>query len=424
MNILKDLPELIDSDIISEETAARIRAYYQQKEGRPSSKLFIVFGILGSILVGLGIILIIAHNWDNLSRLTKTIFAFLPLVVGQIFCGYVLMRKRDNISWRESTAVFLFFAVGASISLVSQIYNIPGNVSSFLLTWSLLCLPLVYLLESSLVSLLYLVGITYYAVETNYWSNDESHIFWLLLLLIFPHCHNLYKRNPESNFMSFHHWLVPTSVVIVLGTVAGRVPELMLVAYFSLFGLLYLVGNLPFFSGLKLRSNGYRVIGSLGTVVLLLALSFDGFWKNLIDKEMSTWMLLSREFLTSALLTLLASTLLYKQQKGMQLSEIKPASTIFLLFALTFVVGMYSPIAIVLINIYILALGILIVREGARMDHLGVLNYGLLVITALVICRFFDTNLSFILRGILFVAVGVGFFMTNYWMLKKRKTDE
>ena len=39
-------------------------------------------------------------------------------------------------------------------------------------------------------------------------------------------------------------------------------------------------------------------------------------------------------------------------------------------------------------------------------------------------CRFFDTNMSFVIRGLLFVAVGVGFFITNYVMLKKQKARE
>jgi hypothetical protein len=42
----------------------------------------------------------------------------------------------------------------------------------------------------------------------------------------------------------------------------------------------------------------------------------------------------------------------------------------------------------------------------------------------LAVCRFFDTDLSFIIRGLLFVTVGIGFFATNYWMIKKRKANE
>jgi hypothetical protein len=59
-----------------------------------------------------------------------------------------------------------------------------------------------------------------------------------------------------------------------------------------------------------------------------------------------------------------------------------------------------------------------------KTDHLGKLNYGLVIITFLVIFRVFDTNLSFALRGLLFLIVGVGFYITNFQLLKKRKAYE
>jgi hypothetical protein len=73
----------------------------------------------------------------------------------------------------------------------------------------------------------------------------------------------------------------------------------------------------------------------------------------------------------------------------------------------------------VLINILILALGVFTVEMGARKNLFSVLNYGLLIITGLISCRFFDTDISFVLRGLLFVAIGAGFFGANYFMYKK-----
>jgi len=427
MSILKDIPELVKANIISQESADKIRDYYQNKGGQSTNRLFIVFGVLGAILVGLGIILIIAHNWDELSRTTKTFFAFLPLLIGQIVCGFTLIKKPDSIAWRESGAVFLFFSVGACISLVSQIYNIPGNLGNFLLTWMLLCIPLVYVMKSSMVSLLYIIGITFYAGETSYWSNSsfESYFYWILLLIVMPHYYQLYRKKPESNFMIFHNWLIPLSVIITLGTVAERADELMFIAYFSLFGLFYLVGNLEFFTKQRPINNGYKPLGSLGTIILLLTLSFDWFWEDLRMSDLQfNEVITSPEFLASAIISLLGVGLLYLQQKNKALSDIKPIAPVFILFIVTFIVGLSSPISVMLINLFVFAIGIMTIRNGAKQDHLGILNYGLLIITALVVCRFFDTDLSFVIRGILFVCVGVGFFAANYWMLKKRKTNE
>lgn len=427
MNMLKDIPELVKAEVISQETADKIRDFYQQKGGQSSNRLFIVFGILGAILVGLGIILIIAHNWDEFSRTTKTLLAFLPLLIGQILCGFVLIKKQESVAWRESGSAFLFFAVGASISLVSQIYNIPGNLSTFLLTWMLLCLPLIYVMKSSIASLLFLIGITYFAAETSYWTypSSETYYYWPLLLAIIPHYFLLFKKKPKSNFMIFHNWLIPLSVIIALGTVAKQTEEFMFIAYFSLFGLFYLIGDLNFFTKQKPRNNGYKLLGGLGTIVLLLTLSFNWFWEILRSKDFFfKEVITSPEFFASAILSVFASVLFIRQLKYKSLTNINPITVIFMLFVITFFIGLSSPLAVVITNLLVFTIGILTVRNGANLDNLGILNFGLLIITALVICRFFDTDLSFILRGGLFVSVGIGFFATNYWMLKKRKSND
>ncbi len=424
--MLKDLQELVKADVISQNTADKISDFYRIKGEDSTNRLFIVFGILGAILVGLGIIMIIAHNWDELSKTTKTFFAFLPLVVGQLLCLFTLIKKQESVAWRESSAAFLFFSVGACISLISQIYNIPGNLRSFLLTWMLLCLPLIYVMNSSIVSLLYIVGITFYADGTSYRSQPQSvaYFYWLLLLAALPHYYLLFKKKPESNFVVFHHWLVPLSAVICLGTVADKTVPLMYIAYFSLFGLIYLVGNSVIFAQQKTRNNGYKILGTLGTIILLLTLSFDWFWEELRKRDFYfNEIIATPEFFAAVILSLLAGGLLFFQLKNKSIRDLKPIASIFILFILTFIIGLSSPISVVLINFFVFALGILTIKDGAKKDHLGILNFGLLIITALVICRFFDADLSFVFKGILFVSVGVGFFAANSWMLKKRKTN-
>ncbi|HEY9009292.1 MAG TPA: DUF2157 domain-containing protein, partial [Ohtaekwangia sp.] len=166
--ILKDLPELVHAHVISEETAQRIRVYYEQKQEQTPNRLMVVFGILGALLVGLGIILIIAHNWDDFGKPVKLFFALLPLLAGQALCGYTLFKKQDSVAWRESAATFLFLAIAAAISIVSQVYNIDGTLAGFLFIWMLLAFPIIYVVQSSIASLLYIIGITWYGCELSY----------------------------------------------------------------------------------------------------------------------------------------------------------------------------------------------------------------------------------------------------------------
>jgi uncharacterized membrane protein len=170
MRILKELTELVENGIITDEVAEHVREYYQNRGSIHNNRLFIAFGILGAILSGLGVILIFAHNWDDFPRSLKTFLAFLPLLASQWLCLYVILRKNDDVTWKESGAALVFFSVGAAIALISQIYHIPGNLSTYLLTWMILCIPVIYVMRSSITSLLCLAGTTYYAVNEGYWA--------------------------------------------------------------------------------------------------------------------------------------------------------------------------------------------------------------------------------------------------------------
>jgi uncharacterized membrane protein len=425
--VLKALPDLIEAGLLSEEQARRIRDFYQQQPDRSSHRALLVFGILGALLVGLGIILIIAHNWDQLSRSLKTVLAFLPLVIGQAVSLYVLLKKSEQKAWREAAATFLFLAFGACISMISQIYNIPGEVSDLLLIWMVLGLPLVYIMRSSMASFIFLFGITYYGAQLGYseYPTQIPYWYWILFLLILPHYYLLIKKTPSSNFTIFHHWIMPLSLIITLGTFGQQEELLMFLAYFSLFGWLYLIGQLTYFDEHPLKNNGFLILGSLGSIILLLMLSFDFFWEELYRQRQDFWSWTSTpEFWVVTALTLLALAFLYLYARRNGTHKISLMEVLFLVFLLLFGIGFYAPDqSLLLVNILLLVLGILYIRKGTQQDHLGILNYGLLIITALILCRFFDTKWSFILRGVLFVMVGIGFFIANYQMIQKRKNN-
>ncbi|MCX2745355.1 DUF2157 domain-containing protein [Mangrovivirga sp. M17] len=425
MNITKDLKELTEKGVISDDIAENIRSYYASKKQPESNKLVLAFSILGSLLIGSGIILIIAHNWDQFSRLTRTVIAFLPLVLGQLACGFAILKKKDSQSWKEGSAVFLFLSIGATISLISQIYHIQGQLSGFLLTWVLLGLPIIYLMRSSISSLFYIIGITWYACELSYWNypSTTAYGYWLLLAAVIPWYLYLLRSKPESNFTYFHHWFLPLSVTICLGSLSGKFEELMFIVYISYFGLIYLVGN--GFNDLKLRNNGFKIFGALGTMVVLYSLSFDEFWNHLRSERFDIdGISTSPEAIASLILFGIASVFLTLKIKSKGIKNVSFLSLVFPLVGLTFIIGLRAPMAVFLINISILTIGILYVNEGAKKDHLGIMNFGMVTIALLAICRFFDSDLSFYVRGALFVIVGISFFVANYWMLKRKSKNE
>ena len=416
-----DVTELLENKVISDTVAHQILAYYDAKEIQKSNPLFTIFGILGSALVGLGIILILAHNWDDFSRATKTMFAFLPLIFGQCVAGYAILKKKSQ-AWKESSGTFLFFAVGASIALVSQVYNIPGDLSRFLLTWIVLGLPLIYVLNSKAVAMLVIGFSTYYACEYGYsfgYGNTSPWLYFVLILGTIPFYITALKNRPKANTTGILNWLYTISLIVVLGAFIDSNWSLGFLMYAMLFGFFYNMGKLPIFKNQQLRRNSFTVLGSLGTVILLLILSFNVVWEEIHQKLI---VFNSQEMMMSLVLMVIALTLLVYTKIGKRQSEFNMFQYVFIIFLIVFIVGSENAqLATVFTNIILLILGVFAIKIGADTSRFSVLNYGLLIISSTIICRFFDVDMSFVLRGILFVLVGLGFFSANYIMLKKQK---
>ncbi|MBK8363009.1 MAG: DUF2157 domain-containing protein [Bacteroidetes bacterium] len=426
--MLKDLQELLNANVISQSTADQITEYYKNKKNKEPNRLIAVFGIVGAILVGMGIILIVAHNWDNFNRFTKSLLAFLPLIAGQILAAYAMIKKKDQKVWIEGTSAFLFFSVGACIAMISQIYHISGELPDFILTWMLLALPQIYIMNSSVASLFYLTGINYYVMEVGYsrFYSLESLIFWVLLIAMIPHYIMLLKKKAESNYAVLHSRLIPISIMIGLGSSAEKNEELMFIAFMSLFSAFLLLGSLPVFHRTSKNTQSFSFFGLLGIVVTLIPLTFDWIWPNLFRSLEPLSVLIRTSELHAVVFTTLAALFLLVRHDHLPLTK----HTAIFKFSFIVFIGIFFLAAIspgfsqLLSNLMLLFIGIRIIQNGIAEDHLGILNFGLLVLATAVACKFFDSQLSFVIRGLVFVALGLGFFYTNYLIIKKRKQHE
>src|SRR5881396_3896183 len=91
--LLAELPELVAGGILSAETAEALRQHYTATDSEEPRRIgFVLSAILGSLLVGAGIILLVAHNWDFLTRPVRCAIAFAPLFLSHALAVFVLTR--------------------------------------------------------------------------------------------------------------------------------------------------------------------------------------------------------------------------------------------------------------------------------------------------------------------------------------------
>jgi hypothetical protein len=237
-----------------------------------------------------------------------------------------------------------------------------------------------------------------------------------------PHYYKLYSDRIQSNFFAFHSWFIALSVTTVLGMFGNMLDELTVALYINVFCVFILIGQIEKIRERRLISNGFLVGGSLGLISLLLFLSFEWFWEEVFDESINHVDLLHAYpyWITFAIAIVLLIVLGVRQS----FISLNAKSYAFIVVLILLLVSFQLPVlARVLDNILLFAFGVFTIRDGARQNKLSLLNYGLLILTALIICRFFDLDMSFVARGLLFVLVGAGFFAANIWMVKKRKQE-
>lgn len=418
--IINSLEELVEVGIIDQKIANDIEAYYQSRQGNPVNKILLAFGVIGALMIGGGIILLVAHNWDNLSRSIKTVISFAPLIIGQLLCLFALLKKDDRTAWRESTATFTVLAIGASIALVSQTYHLPGSMSSFLSHWLVLALPVIYLMRSSMASLLYLLGFCGYSISGMLFSGVA---FWqhpaLLFLAILPHYILQVRRDRSNPFTLFHHWLIPLAAIRLMFVAIFNSSEslLMTIPFACLFALYYQIGNTDFFKSIKTRYNGYKVVGLCGALFVLFSMSFIG-WSD-IDSPLfrvarsrdSFWAIPLIIAVAVASIALLGKKIMENPK------ELHPMEFWHIAFAF---ILLLIPNAL-FINILILAIGLWLIWKGSQDLELGSFNLGLLMIMVLIGLRFVMTDVSFVVRGVAFIAMGIGFLLANLFIAKQKQ---
>ena len=421
------LPELVKKGVLSAGNVEQLHSYYDDLGTRNKQRIAMTaFSLLGAFLIGLGMILLLAHNWTELSRPVRTILSLVPVILAQILTGWTLSKHSESVAWREGVSTFFILAIGASISLIAQTYHMPSDMSAFLLTWMLLSIPLVYVLRATAPAALYLIGITSWAC---YAQNEGGHaiIFWPLASLIIPHFLQAVRKNLYGNRSIILCWVISLCLCVATGIVMEKVlPGLWIITYTGLLAFLCLTGILYFSEGSRNTQPPFYKVGAAGIFFLSLMLTFEWPWEEIGWRyyrpggRFYEYAAIPEYLLIAFLLiacSVLISTALKRRNVLAILFGAAPILAVIGYSCSAFRVNTIFPA--MLFNLYLLVLGLGIMIMGIRSAHMGTVNMGMIIVMALIGVRFFDSNLGFIARGLVFIILGSGFLSTNI-MLKRR----
>ena len=389
-----------------------------------------MFAVLGSLLIGSGIILLFAHNWDELTRPTRAVLSFCPILIGAIL-SFMALRKNSGVALRESAGIFHSLAIGASIALIGQTYHLPSNVPAFLLTWSLLILPLMFLLRSTGSYLIYLALICGWSgvAQKTY---GQAAGFWLLAIPPIVRQTHVTLKNRCSTEASIGFAGGIIALCFSMGiALEHTIPGIWTVTYSTLLSAVGLLG-VRLYGNRRGWNNIPRTFGLIGIALLAYLLTWEEVWHEIgWDHVRSDWYCRAwGQWIDGGITAICIAGWIWVSIKAFRRDSIETITIIAfpLLAGLCFVAGSFGKetdlFNALVFNVFMLYFGVMYIVLGCRSGRLIQVNGGMAIVSLLLVTRFFDSGFGYLARGVAFILLGVVFLGVNLVMVRRKNRKE
>lgn len=402
----------VSEGLIRAEQAEMLLARYALAGGESTRtlrwrKMAAILGALGALLIGSGIILVMASNWEQIPRILR-----LAILIGftlAAYCaGYYLAYEKRTYTAVGKALVFLgSLLFGASIFLIGQMYHISGaggasEYTAGFFWWSAGTLPLAYVLSSPLQLVVALAAGTMWlhtAWIDRFWAlAPEPYCSWALgfgcLLASIGLMHRL-AGSARPRLASLQKCYTTLGVVFVLG---------------ALYGLSFRLEWRwpPYASAVSALSTLAGFASHLAMPIAAVLVSLWNLWRGAAQRQADRQEERERTVQAEAWATILLALV---------------AVGVFWLFVSHSSKGLGEPgVALARIsgNVLLLAAEIAVIAVGWRRLEAGLVNLGLFAFFIHLMTRYFDVFGSLLKGGMAFIGAGI-LLVVGGWLLENAR---
>lgn len=416
-----ELKRWVSGGIIDDGRAAAIRGLYPvEQAARPWA--LIVFSGIGAVIVGLGIVLLFAYNWQYMSKAAKLSVVFASLIISHSAGIWLFLKSERFRGVGEAMSVLGSMLFGAGIWLVAQIYHIEEHYPTAFLFWGLGTLVLAWAMPSIVQAIMAAVLLTIWAgVEA---AEFHAAMHWAIPLLL-----SLWVLAYLRQSIILLSVLVLASGVSLGFLSAGSPNDTAIFA--ALFGLAIIYVSLGFISkeygSFPESSPVFLFFGMAGYFVMLYLLTFRGIAREIVPANLPTDSAYILYWLVPAAMAIIG-WLLTGWLKKTKRAE---CHFDFFLMPLALVIYYYQAIflkvfddwsiGMTLFNLVFLAHAVSMMARGCRDVKIIPAIVGSLLLAAMTIARYFDLFDSLAIRGFVFIAVGAILFAQGFFYIRAKK---
>lgn len=435
--LVKFTERLGDKEVVSPDTAGKIRKFVRAEETSAYWKLFLIAStIMGALTVFGGISVIVTEYWYDFPTWLKGVMGLFPLAIAGYFYYIMLTKHGKSTVWIESSSLFLMLMFGVSMALSNATFELELMPDELLFTWIVATIPLFYVKRASGIAYVYL------ALAANYMSmgavfnfsfsepvdfGNNGIWFWVFILAFLPHyllTLDRSKKVQELRFMFLTLVLASTvASALILSVDSNRV--LWLVVWnvgVYLFAKRYMGDHFWFWRRVMIWLPQLVVIAVLvlmsNRFLMMSVFNYDSLF------SMKDWTGGQWYYFVLLLVVMAGIYFNYFQFKENyentnQLVVFAPGLIIFLM-ALNEFVDAWWVLSLVA-NLYLLCMVIVIMVDGSENNKFWQVSAGLFLFAVIVLIRFVDTDMGFFWKGLLFMGFGGVFFLMT--MFLKEKVD-
>jgi len=406
--------------------AQRILDRYPQTAERGWGR--IVFSAIGAVLVGLGVILFFAYNWQAIPKSVKLLLVFGAVTAAHGSAMAIARRAEASAALVEGLHVLGTMLFGAGIWLVAQIYHIDEHYPNAFLVWSLGALALAWAMPSVVQALLALFLISFWAGVEVFQFRSPMHGAPLLVLFgVLPLA--WWRRSPA---------LLGCALAVLFAVTALAAGWIEADALLS---LLFIMGAAAMVAAVAVRATDFAgaegPLHAIGLLVLIgcsVALSFPGLAGTLGQVDFARHPALLPYFgaALAALVAAVAAAAYFGRpawaeidpyRRG-QLALVGAGLAIVLACAVLKIKAGGWAIALPF-NAVVLGLAALLIFKGSAQLRPRLVAGGCIVFALVTVSRYADLFSSLLARSAIFVLLGAGLFLVgNFYARSRRRAQE
>lgn len=427
----KELEIWRQEKIISDEQAERIKEKYhlsQIEEKDSTARLITVISLIGALLVGSGIILFIASNWQTIPKPAR-LFIIFGIILGVNHTGYYL-RYIKGIYPKVGLALIFLGSIlfGVGIWLVAQTYNITSRWHSGILFWSLGVLPIGWLLGLHSILVLAAGLLSFWTVWKSVDISTPNFLYPVLMFsVVLPLCYT--QRSRVALLMSLIGLLLWLGFGPCLFYFRESQLLMLMIPCFLAAGIfLYSTGLLhSLYEGFTDYQLVYRFLGMLVLFSFIYTVSFKEVVMEMgrlaiMPFPISFWVIFGILILFSFVTV---GVVFLSRSKIKDISHILNYEIAFiiilLIFSVTLLIFHNIIFHSIISNVILLTLSIGIIFLGYYEERALFVNIGFIFFGIHFFTRYFDWAYKYLPRSLFFIISGIILILIATFMEKQRR---